>query len=213
MAGIALGQNLLQANQCVNCSYPNNIMVDHFTKLWLLVSWRSLKLQVKITTLSELVYSTRMIVNRYISLENLLRNSVSFAFGKLIAARYTAIGTAGKGIRCKPAKPVWVDASNVGSVCTAPPTLLGPRTLITHGLQRLMGCILSTMHCRFQYCWGLLHPFGHHCQHARSLTSHPNLFHLHFKEFLRIKPPLCSSVKCKCVLALSPYQWHLLRTS
>ena len=147
-----------------------------------------------------------MIVNRYISLENLLRNSVSFAFGKLIAARYTAIGTAGKGIRCKPAKPVWVDASNVGSVCTAPPTLLGPRTLITHGLQRLMGCILSTMHCRFQYCWGLLHPFGHHCQHARSLTSHPNLFHLHFKEFLRIKPPLCSSVKCKCVLALSPYQ-------
>ena len=26
--------------------------------------------------------------------------------------------------------------------CTALPTLLGPRTLITHGLQRLMGCIL-----------------------------------------------------------------------
>ena len=31
---------------------------------------------------------------------------------------------------------------------TALPTLLGPRTLITHGLQRLMGCILPTMHCR-----------------------------------------------------------------
>ena len=28
------------------------------------------------------------------------------------------------------------------------PTLLGPRTLITHGLQRLMGCIPPTMHCR-----------------------------------------------------------------
>ena len=31
--------------------------------------------------------------------------------------------------------------NNVGSVCTALPTLLGPHTLITHGLQRLMGCI------------------------------------------------------------------------
>ena len=30
---------------------------------------------------------------------------------------------------------------------------LGPRTLITHGLQRLMGCILPTMHCRSRHCW------------------------------------------------------------
>ena len=60
----------------------------------------------------------------------------------------------------------------VGSVCTALPTLLGPRTLITHGLQRLMGCILPTMHCRSQHCWELLHPFAHHCQHARNNSQH-----------------------------------------
>ena len=45
------------------------------------------------------------------------------------------------------------------------PTMLGPRTLITHGLQRLMGCILPTMYCRSQHCWELLHPF------ARSLSE------------------------------------------
>ena len=42
--------------------------------------------------------------------------------------------------------------------------IVGPRTLITHGLQRLMGCILHTMHCRSQQCWDLLRPF------ARSLS-------------------------------------------
>ena len=47
-------------------------------------------------------------------------------------------------------------------------SLLGPRTLIMHGLQRLMGCILPTMHCRSQHCWELLHPFAHHCQQARN---------------------------------------------
>ena len=61
--------------------------------------------------------------------------------------------------------------NNVGSVWTALPTLLGPRTLIAHGLQRLMVCILPTMHCRSQHCWELLHPFAHHCQHARSLSQ------------------------------------------
>ena len=50
--------------------------------------------------------------------------------------------------------------------------MLGPRTLITHGLQRLMGCILPTMHCRSQHCWELLHPFAHHCQHARNNSQH-----------------------------------------
>ena len=55
---------------------------------------------------------------------------------------------------------------NFLNVCTALPTLLGPRTLITHGLQRLMGCILPTMHCRSQHCWKLLHPFADHCQHV-----------------------------------------------
>ena len=52
--------------------------------------------------------------------------------------------------------------------CATLPTLLGPRTLITHGLQRLMGYILPTMYCGSQTCWELLHPFAHHCQHARN---------------------------------------------
>ena len=55
---------------------------------------------------------------------------------------------------------------------TVLPTLLRPRTLITHGLQRLMGCILSTMHCRSQHCWELLHPLADHCQHARNNSQH-----------------------------------------
>ena len=46
------------------------------------------------------------------------------------------------------------------------------RTLITHGLQRLMGCILPTMHCRSQHCWELLHSFAHHCQHAHNNSQH-----------------------------------------
>ena len=51
-------------------------------------------------------------------------------------------------------------------------TMLGPRTLITHSLQRLTGCILSTMYCRSEHCWELLHPFAHHCQHARNNSEH-----------------------------------------
>ena len=46
--------------------------------------------------------------------------------------------------------------NNVGSVCTVLPTLLGPCMLIMHGLQRLMGCILSTMHCRSQTLLGVV---------------------------------------------------------
>ena len=62
--------------------------------------------------------------------------------------------------------------NNVGSVCTALPTLFGPHMLITHGLQRLMGCILPTMHCRSQHRWELFHPFAHHCQHTRNNSQH-----------------------------------------
>ena len=64
---------------------------------------------------------------------------------------------------------VIVEASrnNVGSICTALPTLLGSHRRITHGLQRLMSCILPTMHCRSQHCRVLLYPFSHHCQHRR----------------------------------------------
>ena len=72
-------------------SYPSNIMVDHFTKLWLLVSWRFLKLQGKpwLTDGTCLFYSDDTFY-RYISVENFPHNSVSVACGKLIAARYTA---------------------------------------------------------------------------------------------------------------------------
>ena len=62
--------------------------------------------------------------------------------------------------------------NNVGSVSTALPTLLWPRTFITHGLQRLMGFILPTMHRRSQHCWELLHPFAHHCQRASNNSQH-----------------------------------------
>ena len=30
----------------------------------------------------------------------------------------------------------------------------------------------SHVHCRFQHCWELLHPFAHHCQHARINSQH-----------------------------------------
>ena len=50
--------------------------------------------------------------------------------------------------------------------------IVGPRTLITYGLQRLMGCILPSMHCRCEHSWELLHPFPHHCQHARNNSQH-----------------------------------------
>ena len=39
-------------------------------------------------------------------------------------------------------------------------------------LLRLKGCILSTMHCRSQTCWELLHPSAHHCQHAWNNSQH-----------------------------------------
>ena len=35
-----------------------------------------------------------------------------------------------------------------------------------------MGCIPPTMHCRSQHCWESLHPFAHHCQHARNNSQH-----------------------------------------
>ena len=38
--------------------------------------------------------------------------------------------------------------------------------------KRLMGCILPTMHGSSQTFWELLHPFAHHCQHARNNSQH-----------------------------------------
>ena len=37
---------------------------------------------------------------------------------------------------------------------------------------KIMGCILPTTHCRSKHCWELLHPFAHHCQHARNNSQH-----------------------------------------
>ena len=39
-------------------------------------------------------------------------------------------------------------------------------------LQRLIGCILPTMHCRSQRCWELLHSFAHHYQHGHNNIHH-----------------------------------------
>ena len=49
---------------------------------------------------------------------------------------------------CKPCVMSVRGPNNVGRPMQTDPTLLGPRTLITHGLQRPMGCILPTMHHR-----------------------------------------------------------------
>ena len=50
-------------------------------------------------------------------------------------------------------------------------TLLGPRTLNTHGLQRLIGCILPAMHCRSQHCWELLRPFARSLKDKASIVN------------------------------------------
>ena len=68
-----------------------------------------------------------------------------------------------------------VTSNNVGGCWS---TMLRPfarslrSALITQGLQRLMGCILPTMHCTSQHCWELLHPLVHHCQHACNNSQH-----------------------------------------
>ena len=278
-------------------------MVDHFTKLWLIVSWRSLKLQEKLTTLTELVYSTRMIVNRYISVENFLHNSVPVACGKLIAAWYTArycrqrdslqaiqarLGRCHWGdifraaysptlrlrangrniVECYMLSPFahpvaccWMllrvaqSLKPVKLFSQQLPTFLlfreSPKrsaTMLDPFAQLFQHCWASHAHYAWftktyglypshdalqaptllgvvasvwtplptrtqqlptllaQQCWELLRLF------ARSLTSDPSLFHLHFTELFRIKPPLCSLVKCLHVNASlpSPCQWHLL---
>ena len=53
--------------------------------------------------------------------------------------------------------------NNVGSVCTALPTLLGPRMHISHGLQKLSVVFFP----RCTACPNL-HLFAHLCQHRRN---------------------------------------------
>ena len=71
-----------------------------------------------------------------------------------------------------PTFPLFPDRRSVAQQCWirlhSSSNIFGATTLITHGLRRLMGCTLPTMQCRSQTCWELLHPFEHHCQHARS---------------------------------------------
>ena len=69
------------------------------------------------------------------------------------------------------------------------PTLLGPRMLITHGFQRLMGCIYPTMHCRSQTCWELLHPL-HTTANTHATT--PNIVGA---IMLVVVPPVCTQPK------------------
>ena len=83
-------------------------------------------------------------------------------------------------------------------VCTPIPTLLGPRTFIMYGLQRFIGCILPTMHCRSQHwwdcvasvctalptctqqlptllaqqCWELLRPFARSLRHGQQASMY-----------------------------------------
>ena len=65
------------------------------------------------------------------------------------------------------AQQCWIRLQSSSNVVGA-----GPRTLITHGLQRLIGSIFPTMHCRSQHCWEFLHRFAHQCQHARNNSQH-----------------------------------------
>ena len=75
---------------------------------------------------------------------------------------------------------VIVDQANVGSVCTALPTLLSvgaTQTLhmVSLNIIRVCHSIVARvlliyqyhgiMHCRSQHCWELLHQFVHHYQH------------------------------------------------
>ena len=57
------------------------------------------------------------------------------------------------------------DRRSVAQQCWIPlhssSNIAGATYAHTHGLQRLMGFILPTMHCRSQYCWELLCPFAH----------------------------------------------------
>ena len=91
--------------------------------------------------------------------------------------------------------------NNVGSVCIAPLSLLGPGTRVKHGLLRdrksyrlypshnaLQVPTLLSQHCfellrpfghhcrqernNFQRCFELLHPLAHHCQHGRNNFQH-----------------------------------------
>ena len=90
--------------------------------------------------------------------------------------------------------------NNVGSICTALPTLLGPRTRISRGLQSLMGCILPTMQCGSQHCWELSHPFAHHCQRNNSQ-------HCWSQQCWELLRPLARNLNCSCCSPLDscPY--------
>ena len=71
--------------------------------------------------------------------------------------------------------------NNVGSVSTALPIFLEPRTHITRGLQSLKCCTLPTMHCRSQHYWKFSNLFAYHFQHGRNNSQYcwPNNVLLH----------------------------------
>ena len=67
--------------------------------------------------------------------------------------------------------------------------IFGPRTRIAHGLQSLMGCILSTIHCSSQRCWELLH-----CLHTTTIPDATTARkELHINNDLEVVHPLSGS--------------------
>ena len=76
----------------------------------------------------------------------------------------------------------WSICCNVGSICTALPTILGPCTCITCGLLGDNNAITSSDRATSvmgQHCWELFHPFAHHCQHEHNNSQHCWCIHLH----------------------------------
>ena len=62
------------------------------------------------------------------------------------------------------AQQCWIRLHSSSNICRA-----------THAhyawFTKTYGLYPSTMHCRSQHCWELLHPFADNCQHARNLME------------------------------------------
>ena len=75
-----------------------------------------------------------------------------------------------------PTFPLFRDRRSVAQQCWirlySSSNIVGATPLITHGLQRLKGCMLPRCNFTSQTCWELLHPSAHHCQHERNNSQH-----------------------------------------
>ena len=79
------------------------------------------------------------------------------------------------------AQQCWIRLHSSSNICRA-----------THAyyawFTKTYGLYPSTIHCRSQHCWELLHPFAHHCQHARNNS-----------QYLGVVAPVCTQPKLKRV--------------